>query len=130
MSSTHEALVRSYLDAINRRDFGGIGAIFADTADQEWPGSAELIHGRDAIVAVAQATPTLPRTRLLRLRSGADLTIAEWAADYGDGKTWQVASLFEFSEDKVIRKTDYFVAGAQPPEWRRGMTDVLRWPAS
>jgi hypothetical protein len=72
----------------------------------------------------------LPRTHLLRLRSGVDLTIAEWAADYGDRKIGQVASVFEFSEDKVIRKTDYFVAGAQPPEWRRGMTDVLRWPAS
>lgn len=130
MSSTHEALIRSYLDAINQRDFEGIGAIFADAADQEWPGSGEVIHGRDAIVAVAQATPSLPRTHLYRLRSGAALTIAEWAADYGDGKIWQVASVFEFADEKVIRKTDYFVAGAQPPEWRRGMTDVLRWPAS
>ena len=127
MSSNHDALVRSYLEAINRRDFEGIGGIFADDAHQEWPGSGELIRGLDAIVAVARATPTLPRTYLRRLRSDGNLTIAEWAADYGDGTPWQVASVFEFRDDKVIRKTDYFVGGSQPPEWRRGMTDVLQW---
>lgn len=127
MSLDHEASVRSYLDAINRRDFEAIGAIFAEDAEQEWPGSGEVIHGRDGIVAVARATPTLPRTSLHRFRSAGDLTIAEWAADYGDGKTWRVASIFEFSDDQVVRKTDYFVGGSQPPEWRRSMTDKLPW---
>ncbi len=128
MSSTHEAVVRSYLEAINRRDYESIEAIFAGDADQEWPGSGELIHGRAAIPAVTRATPNLPHTHLRRLRSEGKLTIAEWAADYGDGKTWAVASVFEFQDDKVIRKSDYFASASEPPEWRRAMTDILRWP--
>ena len=130
MSSTHEALVRTYLEAINRRDFEAMEAVFADAADQEWPGSGEVIHGRAAILAVARATPTLPSTHLRRLRSCAELTVAEWTADYRDGKTWNVASVFEFRDAKIVRKTDYFVAGSQPPDWRRAMTDVLDWPGA
>jgi hypothetical protein len=42
---------RSYFEVINRLDFEGIGAIFADAAVQEWPGSGEVIHGRAAILA-------------------------------------------------------------------------------
>lgn len=128
MGSTHEAIVGSYFAAINGRDFGAIEAIFAVDADQEWPGSGEVIHGREAIMTVTRATPTLPQTHLRRLRSDGDLTIAEWAADYGDGTVWGVGSVFEFRDDLVIRKTDYFASGTEPPEWRRAMTDVLRWP--
>jgi ketosteroid isomerase-like protein len=130
MNSSHEAVVRTYLDAVNGRDYEAIEGIFAEDADQEWPGSGEFIRGRAAIGAVTRATPSLPRTHLHRLRSDGELTIAEWAADYGDGKNWEVASVFEFRDDKVVRKTDYFVSGIQPPERRRGMTDVLRWPGS
>jgi len=128
VSAAHETAIRSYLEANNRLDFEGIGAIFADAAVQEWPGSGEVTHGRAAILAVARATPTLPRTHLDRIRSDGALTIAECAADYGDGKTWQVCSVFEFAAEQVVRKTDYFVAGSEAPEWRRAMTDVLRWP--
>jgi len=49
MSATDEAVVRSYLEAINRRDYAAIEAIFAVDADQEWPGSGEVIHGRVAV---------------------------------------------------------------------------------
>jgi hypothetical protein len=91
--------------------------------------SSQLISIRRALTCVRLTKPPAV-TRRNRSRRTKSLTIAEWAADYGDGKIWQVASLFEFSQDQVIRKTDYFVAGAQPPEWRRAMTDVLDWPAS
>ena len=127
MTADHESLIRSYFEGLNQRDFEAIGAPFAEMADQEWPGSDEFIHGREAIVAVARATPTLPHASIHRIRSDGELTVVEWTADYGDGSTWKVASVFEFEDHRVIRKTDYFAEGRQPPEWRRGMTDVLHW---
>ena len=50
--------------------------------------------------------------------------VAEWSADYGDGKVWRNASVFELRDGKITHKTDYFGAAFDPPAWRRELTAV------
>ncbi|MGH8874228.1 MAG: hypothetical protein ACRDVM_03115 [Acidimicrobiia bacterium] len=77
-----------------------------------------------AIIEVEARYPGLPRVEVERVFDCGHLVVAEWAADYVNGRPYLNVSLVEVREGKVLQTTEYFGAPFDPPEYRRHLVEI------
>lgn len=112
-----------------------LGVPLAADAVRQWPQSGEAIHGRDRIATVESHFEGL-RLGVGRRIVGADMIIAEWSTDYGDGRVHRNVTVAELRDGEAVRVTDYWGEPFDPPGWREPLTEPLEisgdspWPAA
>jgi ketosteroid isomerase-like protein len=105
--------------AVAAGDWEGAAALMHDAYVQEWPQSGERIVGRDNSLAINRNFPGgMPSLTVRRVRSGGDIGAVEVELVYADGSRFQVVSIMEFRDGKVVRETDYFAQPFVAPQWR------------
>jgi hypothetical protein len=98
--------------------------LMAEDVLWRWPQSGEVIRGRGRLVEVEVHHPELPRVGITRVTGCGDVVVAEWSADYGDGRIFRNVSLVEFELGKVTGGTEYFGEPFDPPGWRSTLVDI------
>jgi len=144
--SKHDFFSR-YIDAIQRLDFAALeGMIHAEYVG-EYPQSGERFRGFEAFRAQLENYPgglpaaraDDPKTRVLgdeeRWAITPGYTVLPLAGPeqyttvsrvpYPDGSRWWVISIITLREDQVIHAETYFAPEFEPPEWRKGMVEIL-----
>lgn len=128
MNDPSTATVERYFAGIAARDPEAIVAELAEDVVWSWPGSGEVIRGRDRVAVVVRATPRLPAVLVHRLVGDGDVVVAIWTADYGDGVPWRNMSLFEIRDGLITGKVDCFGSAFEPPAWRHDLVEVEPLP--
>ena len=128
MTTASQTTIERYFAGISARDPDRIVADLADDVVWSWPGSGEVIRGRERVEAVVRATPRLPAVVVHRLVGDGDVVVAVWTGDYGDGIPWRNMSLFELRGGKITGKVDCFGSAFEPPAWRRDLVEVEPLP--
>lgn len=103
--------IRAALDqhwaASDVNDFETEHRIYDEGAVLEYPQSGERIRGRRNIQITRSIQPNRKRFTIQRIIGGGDLWVTEFILSY-DGKPSWTVSIMEFSDEKVIRETQYF----------------------
>jgi len=137
----HRALIESIADVHNRRDWDGLGRIFADDCIEEYPQSGEVIRGLMNVRAVRENYPgqlpdggidlssariavsderwiVTPMFTVVRVQDSGNVGTAMFRIRYPDGSTWWNVILYEMRAGKVARSTAFFAPLFDAPEWR------------
>ena len=135
-----------YFRAVNDLDFVALGQMIHPDFVGFYPQSGERFHGFAALKAQLEKYPGgfeddwLPGTTdvlgdeerwaispgytVLPLAGpGRYTTIAR--AIYPDGSRWWVVAILELKDGKIYRSDTYFALDFDPPEWRRGMVEIV-----
>ena len=52
--------------------------------------------------------------------------VVEGVNDYGDGDTWHVVLVVEFTDDgRILRDTRYYAKPFDPPDWRAAWVERM-----
>lgn len=97
-------------------------------AVQRWPQSGEQMRGLDRILEATRRRSSIPRARVARVMEAGDFAVAEWSADYGDGKVWRNVSVFRFADDLISEETDYFGDPFPALAWRADLVEIEDLP--
>jgi hypothetical protein len=87
----------------------------------EMPQSGERIRGRENMRAFQRSfadhsnPPTITLRRVV-VREG--LWILEGVNDYGNGRVFNIAAIFELRDGRIWRDTRYYAEPFEAPEWR------------
>lgn len=77
-----------------------------EDAPRQWPRSGTALRGRADIARVEARAGTV-RFALARRHARGDALVAEWSADYGDGRVHRDLTVAEFPEGVAVRIADY-----------------------
>jgi ketosteroid isomerase-like protein len=102
--------------------------VMTQDAVQRWPQSGEVMRGLDRILEATRRRSSVPRARVADLIEAGDTIVAEWSADYGDGKVWRNVSVFRMRDGRIAEETDYFGDPFPGPEWRRDLVEIEELP--
>jgi SnoaL-like domain len=108
---TTDANIRAALErhwaASDANDFNAEHQIYRPDAVLEYPQSGERIRGRDSIQASRMAQPNYKRFSVRRIIGAENLWVTEFVLTY-DGQPSYTVSIMEFSDEQVVRETQYF----------------------
>jgi hypothetical protein len=107
------AALERHWAASDANDFNAEHQIYRQDAVLEYPQSGERIRGRDRIQASRMAQPNYKRFSVRRIIGAANLWVTEFILTY-DGRPSYTVSIMEFSDEQVIRETQYFGDPFQP----------------
>lgn len=126
-------------------DFETLGTLQHDDFVQEFPQSGEVIRGRENFRKahenypggtpgneVARVTGTedrwvlTPTFTLVRVTGSGDTFTIESKAVYPDGGRYDVVTLVEISDGKVLRARAYFAPEFEAPAWRAEWVEVAK----
>lgn len=127
MSVNTDAVACLYT-AIDAGQPDGRAAVMASDAVQRWPQSREVLRGLDRILETTRRRSSVPRVRVAELVEADDRVIAQWSADYGDGKVWRNVSLFRLGDGLMIEEIDYFGDPFDGPAWRADLVEIEDLP--
>ena len=87
----------------------------------EMPQSGERIRGRENMRAFQRSfadhsNPPTITLRRVAVREG--LWIVEGVNDYGNGRVFNIAAIFELRDGRIWRDTRYYAEPFEAPEWR------------
>ena len=138
---------RRYIRAIQEKDFGALEQMVHPDYSAEYPQSGERVRGFAAFRAQMENYPgglpaadaDDPRTKVLgdeeRWAITPGYTVLPLAgperyttvsrALYPDGSRWWVVSILTLRDGKVAHAETYFAPEFDPPEWRKGMVEIL-----
>jgi hypothetical protein len=92
----------------------------------EMPQSGERIRSRDDMRSMQEAFPNPPAITLRRVAGAGRVWVIEGVNDYGDGDTWHVVLVLEFTEDgRILRDTRYYAKPFDPPDWRAAWVERM-----
>ncbi len=125
------AVLRSYWDALQARDWPGFAATLHPQVEIDWPATAELITGRDAVVDVNRFYPEGWSIDVLGIAALGDVVASEVEVAHPPIGTFRASSYWRVEGGLVRRGVEYWVqvGGEQPPEWRQ-LTGVTRLSAA
>ena len=140
-------LFRRYANAIAELDFPVLETIIHPDFVMEYPQSGERFHGFTAFRAQLDNYPGgLPATRVEDPRTKVVGDETHWALSpgytvlplagperftsisrvpYPDGSRWWVVSILTMKDEKVVHSETYFAPEFDPPEWRKGMAEIV-----
>jgi hypothetical protein len=87
----------------------------------EVPQSGERIRGRENMRAFQRSFADLsnpPTITLRRVAVREGLWILEGVNDYGNGRVFNIAAIFELRDGRIWRDTCYYAEPFEAPEWR------------
>ena len=138
---------KRYIRAIQEKDFAALEQMVHPDYVAEYPQSGERFRGFGAFRAQLEnypgGLPTSdaddPRTKVLgdeeRWAITPGYTVLPLAgperyttvsrAPYPDGSRWWVVSILTLRDGKVAHAETYFAPEFDPPEWRKGMVELV-----
>lgn len=144
--SKHEFFKR-YVKAIADTDFDALKQMIHPDYVGEYPQSGERFRGFDSFRFQLEKYPgglpaaryDDPNTRVLgdeeRWAISPGYTVLPLEAPerfttvtrapYPDGSRWWVVSILTLKDDKVWHAETYFAPEFEPPEWRRGIVEIV-----
>jgi hypothetical protein len=147
MAAARSEFFKRYIRAIAEKDFATLEQMVHPDYVGEYPQSGERFRGFAAFRAQLEnypgglpaAPPEDPRTKILgdeeRWAITPGYTVLPLAgperyttvsrAPYPDGSRWWVVSILTLRDEKVVHAETYFAPEFDPPEWRRGMVEIL-----
>ena len=127
MSPNRDAVTRLFV-AIDAGRPDGRADVMAPDAVQRWPQSGEAMHGLDRILEATRRRSSVPRVLVSELVEAGDRVVAQWSADYGDGKVWRNVSLFRLAGGLIVEEVDYFGDPFDGPAWRADLVEIEELP--
>jgi ketosteroid isomerase-like protein len=136
----HQLLLRTFGDAVNRRDFDRFDEIFETDAVLEYPQSGERFRGIESIRGQFENYPEMdpqnseselqeviggttyvltPSYTVVGVDGSGDRGVAIIRVRYPDRSTWWVVNLYELRNGRIARSRAFFAPEFEPPEWRR-----------
>ncbi len=113
--------IRAALDqhwaASDAGDFETEHLIYREDAVLDYPQSGERTRGRRNIQNQRASQPSKKRFTVQRIVGGGELWVSELIVTY-DSKPSCTVSIMEFSDDKVVRETQYFADPFAAPAFR------------
>jgi hypothetical protein len=147
MAESKQEFFRRYVEAIAGLDFAALEAMIHADYVGEYPQSGERFRGFAAFRAQLEQYPGgLPATRFDDAKtkilgeeerwvispgytvlplSGPERFTTVSRAPYPDGSLWWVVSIITLKDDKVWHAETYFAPEFDPPEWRKGIVEVV-----
>jgi hypothetical protein len=136
-----------YVNAIAQRDFRTLETMIHPDYVGDYPQSGERFRGfaafrqqleqypggltaahvddpRPKVVGVEERCAITPGYTVLPL-SGPERFTTITRASYPDGSRWWVVSILTLKDGRVIHAETYFAPEFDPPEWRKGMVEIL-----
>ena len=107
-------VVRELWARTDVQDWAGLGRLLAPDVVYEWPGTGELIQGREAVVAVNAEYPGRWRIRVVRLVASGDEVTSEVEVTDGDATFW-CASFFTVRDDVVVYARELWIDAPTGP---------------
>ncbi len=127
MSVNTDAVTRLYA-TIDAGKPDGRADVMAPGAVQRWPQSGEAMHGLERILEATRRRSSVPHVLVSELVEAGDRVIAQWSADYGDGKVWRNVSLFRLIDGLIVEEIDYFGDPFDGPAWRSDLVEIEELP--
>ena len=136
----HQLLLRTFGDAVNRRDFDRFDEIFEADAVLEYPQSGERFRGIESIRGQFENYPEMdpqnseselqeviggttyvltPSYTVVGVDGSGDRGVAIIRVRYPDNSTWFVINLYELRNGRIARSRAFFAPEFEAPEWRR-----------
>ena len=147
MPESKRDFFRRYVRAIAELDFAELEQMIHPDYVGEYPQSGERFHGFAALRAQLEQYPgglpaarsDDPRTKILGDEerwaispgytvlplSGPEQYTTVARAPYPDGSRWWVVSIITLRDEKVFHAETYFAPEFDPPEWRKGMVEIV-----
>lgn len=147
MPEAKSEFFRRYIRAISDRDFATLEQMIHADYVLDYPQSGERFRGFAAFRAQLEnypgglpaAPPDDPRTKVLgeeeRWAISPGYTVLPLAgperyttvsrAPYPDGSRWWVVSILTLKDDRVWHSETYFAPEFDPPEWRKGIVEIV-----
>ena len=141
---SNRQVVEKWVKGLVARDLDMQAEVCAPDMVTEYPQSGERFRGWANIRAVAENYPgglpkdvtakvvgsedkwvVGPSFNVLRIEGSGDVYTLFGSANYPDGKTWQVMSLIELKDGKIIKTTEFYAAPFEAPEWRARWTERM-----
>ena len=147
MPESKQEFFRRYMNAIAEKDFATLESMVHPDYVAEYPQSGELFRGFKAFRFQLEQYPGgLPAERyddsnarvlgeeerwaispgytVLPL-SGPERFTTVSRAPYPDGSRWWVVSILTMKDDKIWHAETYWAPEFEPPEWRKGMVEIV-----
>ncbi|MEP7158836.1 MAG: nuclear transport factor 2 family protein [Chloroflexota bacterium] len=147
MAESTQEFFKRYVKAIADRDFTALEALIHPDYVTDYPQSGERFRGFAAFRqqlenypgGLPAATSEDPNTKVVGDEerwaitpgytvlplSGPERFTTVSRAPYPDGSRWWVVSILTLKEGKVFHAETYFAPEFDPPEWRKGMAEIL-----
>lgn len=147
MPESKRDFFRRYVRAIGELDFITLESLIHPDYVGEYPQSGERFRGFAAFRAQLENYPgglpaarfDDPHTKILGDEerwaispgytvlplSGPEQYTTVTRAPYPDGSRWWVVSIITLRDEKVIHAETYFAPEFDPPEWRKGIVEVV-----
>lgn len=147
MPETTEQFFQRYIHAIADRDFAALEQMIHPDYVGEYPQSGERFRGFQALKFQLEQYPGgLPAARFEdptvkvlgaeeRWAISPGYTVLPLAgperfttvsrAPYPDGSRWWVVSILTLKDGKIAHAETYFAPEFEPPEWRKGMVEIV-----
>jgi hypothetical protein len=113
-----EEAARRYFEAFERWDLETIGSLVADGAVDGRPQSGERFVGREKIMGMLGALPSIPTIRWRSVRGGPQVWVAEGIVDYGEGPV-HLIGVAEVAGGEIVQADYYFANPFEPADWRQ-----------
>lgn len=126
--STNTDAVAQLFATIDAGRPDGRAAVMAPEAVQRWPQSGEAMNGLDRILEATRRRSSVPHVLVSELVEAGDRVVAQWSADYGDGKVWRNVSLFRLVDGRIVEEVDYFGDPFEGPAWRADLVEIEELP--
>jgi len=121
---TAAAVVRSYWERMQARDWQAVHDLLAPDVVLEWPATGERFVGADAVVAVNRDYPEGWSIDVVSVTSGTagERTVSEVEVTQEGVGVFAAASFWDVRDGLIRRGREYWVqcGGEQPPSWRAG----------
>lgn len=127
MSVNTDAVTRLFA-AIDAGRPDGRADVMSPDAVQRWPQCGEAMRGLDRILEATRRRSSVPRVLVAELVEAGERVVAQWSADYGDGKVWRNVSLFRLVDGLIVEEIDYFGDPFEGPAWRADLVEIEELP--
>jgi SnoaL-like domain len=114
---TNEEAAERYFRAFERWDLETVRSLVADDAVEGRPQSGERFVGRENIMSMLHALPSVPTISWRTIRGGDSGWVAEGIVDYGEGPV-HLIGVAEFEDGLMVEADFYFAYPFEPADWR------------
>ncbi len=147
MPEPKQEFFRRYMNAIAEKDFANLETMIHPEYVADYPQSGERFRGFAAFRFQLEQYPGgLPADRYEDSSSkvlgdeerwvispgytvlpltGPDRFTTVTRAPYPDGSRWWVVSILTMKDDKIWHAETYFAPEFEPPEWRKGIVEIV-----
>jgi hypothetical protein len=147
MPESKQEFFRRYMNAIGEKDFATLESMIHAEYVGDYPQSGERFRGFAAFRFQLEQYPgglpgeqyneasskvfgeeerwaISPGDTVLPL-TGPDRFTTVTRAPYPDGSRWWVVSILTMKDDKIWHAETYFAPEFEPPEWRKGIVEIV-----